>query len=44
MGVADWIILVFLVFATVAAAQQGFFREAFRLSGLVVGYLLDAWW
>ncbi|MBZ5550367.1 MAG: CvpA family protein [Acidobacteriia bacterium] len=43
MGVADWIILAFLVFSTVAAAFQGFFREAFRLAGLVVGYLLAAW-
>ena len=43
MGVADLIILAFLVFSTVAAAFQGFFREAFRLAGLVVGYLLAAW-
>src|ERR1700739_3806745 len=43
MGVADWIILVFLVFSTTAAAFQGFFREAFRLAGLVLGYLLAAW-
>jgi membrane protein required for colicin V production len=43
MGVADWIILAFLVFSTVAAAFQGFFREAFRLAGLIVGYLLAAW-
>jgi membrane protein required for colicin V production len=43
MGVADWIILAFLVFSTVTAAFQGFFREAFRLAGLIVGYLLAAW-
>jgi len=43
MGVADWIILAFLMFSTVAAAYQGFFREAFRLAGLIVGYLLAAW-
>jgi len=43
MSVADWIILAFLVFSTVAAAFQGFFREAFRLAGLVAGYLLAAW-
>jgi len=43
MSVADWIILAFLVFSTAAAAYQGFFREAFRLAGLVVGYLLAAW-
>jgi membrane protein required for colicin V production len=44
MSVADWIILAFLVFSTATAASQGFFREAFRLAGLVVGYLLAAWW
>lgn len=43
MGVADWIILAFLVFSTALAAVQGFFREAFRLAGLIVGYLLAAW-
>ena len=43
MSVADWIILAFLVFSTAAAAIQGFFCEAFRLAGLVVGYLLAAW-
>jgi len=43
MSVADWIILALLVFSTVTAAVQGFFREAFRLAGLVVGYLLAAW-
>jgi membrane protein required for colicin V production len=43
MSVADWVILAFLVFSTVAAAYQGFFREAFRLAGLIVGYLLAAW-
>src|SRR5271163_3575789 len=43
MSVADWIILAFLVFSVVAAAIEGFFREAFGLAGLVVGYLLAAW-
>jgi membrane protein required for colicin V production len=43
MSVADWIILAFLVFSVVTAALQGFFREAFGLAGLVVGYLLAAW-
>jgi membrane protein required for colicin V production len=43
MSVADWIIVAFLVFSTVAAAFQGFFCEAFRLAGLVAGYLLAAW-
>jgi membrane protein required for colicin V production len=43
MSVADWIILAYLVFSTVTAGLQGFFREAFRLAGLVVGYLAAAW-
>jgi membrane protein required for colicin V production len=43
MGVADWIILAFLLFSVVGAAIDGFFHEAFHLAGLVVGYLLAAW-
>ena len=43
MSVADWIILGFLVFSVTAAALEGFFHEAFKLAGLVVGYLLAAW-
>ncbi len=43
MGVADWIILAFLVFSVATAAWEGFFREAFGLAGLIVGYLLAAW-
>jgi len=43
MGVADWVILAFLLFSVVTAAWAGFFSEAFGLAGLVVGYLLAAW-
>ncbi len=43
MGIADWIILGFLVFSVIGAAIEGFFYEAFKLAGLVVGYLLAAW-
>ncbi len=43
MSIADWIILGFLVFSVIGAAIEGFFHEAFRLAGLVVGYLLAAW-
>src|ERR1017187_6653877 len=43
MSSADWIILGFLVFSVTAAAIEGFFHEAFKLAGLVVGYLLAAW-
>jgi membrane protein required for colicin V production len=43
MSVADWIILVFLIFSVVGAAIEGFFHEAFHLAGLVAGYVLAAW-
>lgn len=43
MGVADWIILAFLLLCVIQAARDGFFREAFALAGLVVGYLVAAW-
>src|SRR5215475_9084443 len=43
MGVADWVIVAFLLFSVVTAAFEGFFREAFGLAGLVVGYLVAAW-
>jgi membrane protein required for colicin V production len=43
MSIADWIIIGFLVFSVTGAAIEGFFREAFGLAGLVVGYLLAAW-
>jgi membrane protein required for colicin V production len=43
MSIADWIILGFLVFSVIGAALEGFFYEAFKLAGLVVGYLLAAW-
>ncbi|MGA2966250.1 MAG: CvpA family protein [Terriglobales bacterium] len=43
MSIADWVIFGFLVFSVTAAAIEGFFHEAFKLAGLVVGYLLAAW-
>jgi len=43
MSVADWIILGFLAFSVTRAAIEGFFHEAFKLAGLIVGYLLAAW-
>jgi membrane protein required for colicin V production len=43
MNIADWIILGFIVFSVIAAAIEGFFHEAFKLAGLVVGYILAAW-
>src|ERR1700732_1135222 len=43
MSIGDWIILGFLAFSVTAAAIEGFFHEAFKLAGLVIGYLLAAW-
>src|ERR1700724_1020251 len=43
MSIADWIILGFLALSVTAAAIEGFFHKAFKLAGLVVGYLLAAW-
>ena len=43
MSVADWVILVFLLFSVIMAALRGFFREAFAVAGLIVGYMLAAW-
>jgi membrane protein required for colicin V production len=43
MGVADWMILAFLLFSVATAAWEGFFFEAFGLAGLVAGYLIAAW-
>jgi membrane protein required for colicin V production len=43
MSIADWIIIGFLVLSVTTAAIAGFFHEAFKLAGLVVGYLLAAW-
>src|ERR1700680_585145 len=43
MSTADWIILGFLALSVTAAAIEGFFHEAFKLAGLVVGDLLAAW-
>lgn len=43
MNIADWIIFGVLIFSVLSAAVEGFFHEAFKLAGLVVGYLLAAW-
>jgi membrane protein required for colicin V production len=43
MSTADWIILGFLAFSVTGAALGGFFYEAFKLAGWIVGYLLAAW-
>jgi membrane protein required for colicin V production len=43
MTVADWAMVVAIVFSVTVAASQGFFYEAFSLAGTVIGYLLASW-
>jgi membrane protein required for colicin V production len=43
MTAADWVIVAVVVLSVVSAAIQGFFREAFNMAGLVVGYIVAAW-
>jgi membrane protein required for colicin V production len=43
MTAADWLIVVVVLLNVVAAAVQGFFREALSMAGLVVGYIVAAW-
>ena len=44
MSVADWIILACLAVSVIGAVIEGFFYTALNLAGLVIGYLLAAWW
>ncbi len=44
MTPADWIICGLVLLNVVTAAMQGFFSEALTLAGLVVGYIVAAWW
>lgn len=43
MGLADWIIIALLALSVAGAVMEGFFRTAFGLAGLIVGYLIAAW-
>ena len=43
MWIADGVIILALVISVVQAMIDGFFYEAFAISGLVLGYLLAAW-
>jgi membrane protein required for colicin V production len=43
MNPLDWLLGLLLVYSTVRAAMRGFFREAFSLAGLIVGFLLACW-
>jgi membrane protein required for colicin V production len=43
MNAADWIIIAVILLSVAQAASSGFFKEAFGIAGLVVGYLVAAW-
>ena len=43
MSNIDWLILGIVTLAVLAATKHGFFREAFGIGGMIVGYLLAAW-
>ena len=40
----DWLLFALLVYSCVRAAMNGFFREAFTLAGLVLGFPLACWY
>ncbi len=44
MNPLDWLIAALLVYSAVRAALHGFFREAFTLAGLVIGFPLACWY
>jgi|SRR5438270_9792759 len=43
MNIADWCILLAVVFSVLIAASQGFLYEVISLAGTVVGYLVASW-
>jgi membrane protein required for colicin V production len=40
----DWLLTIVLVYSIVRAVLRGFFREAFALGGLILGFLLACWY
>jgi membrane protein required for colicin V production len=44
MTTADWIIVAIIGLNIISAAIQGFFAEALSIAGLVVGYVVAAWY
>ena len=44
MNPLDWVLASLLVYSAVRAAINGFFREAFTLLGLVIGFPLACWY
>jgi len=43
MNPLDWLLGALLLYSTLRAAIRGFFREAFALGGLILGFLLACW-
>jgi len=43
VNAADWVILAVILIATLHAASEGFFHQAFGIAGLLIGYLLAVW-
>jgi len=43
MNPLDWLLAALLAYSVVRAALRGFFREAFALGGLVLGFILACW-
>ena len=43
MNPLDWLLAALLLFSTIKAFFVGFFREAFALGGLVVGFIAASW-
>ena len=44
MNPLDWLILALLLYSAIRAALNGFFREAFTLAGLLIGFPLACWY
>jgi membrane protein required for colicin V production len=43
MNPLDWLLAALFAYSIVRAAARGFFREAFALGGIVLGFLLACW-
>jgi membrane protein required for colicin V production len=43
MNPLDWMLAALLLYSVVRAAMRGFFREAFALAGVIIGFLLACW-
>ncbi len=44
MNPLDWLLTALLVYSAIRAALNGFFREAFTLAGLLIGFPLACWY